>query len=55
NRIAVARKRFNESAQDFNTFIRVFPNSVIAGWSGFERKALFAADQGAENAPKVEF
>ncbi|MFY0605905.1 MAG: LemA family protein [Cyclobacteriaceae bacterium] len=55
NRIAVARKRFNAAAQDFNTYIRVFPNSMIAGWAGFERKAVFEADKGAENAPKVEF
>ncbi|MEP5610648.1 MAG: LemA family protein [Cyclobacteriaceae bacterium] len=55
NRIAVARKRYNETAQSYNTYIRVFPNSVISGMSGFERKALFEADQGAENAPVVEF
>ncbi len=55
NRIAVARKRFNETAQDFNTYIRVFPNSIISNMSGFERKALFEADEGAENAPTVEF
>ncbi|VXD16206.1 LemA family protein [Marinoscillum sp. 108] len=55
NRIAVARKRFNETAQDYNTFIRVFPNNFISGWAGFERKALFAADEGAEKAPEVQF
>ncbi len=55
NRIAVARKRFNETAQDYNTFIRVFPNNFISGWAGFERKALFSADEGAEKAPEVQF
>ncbi len=55
NRIAVARKRFNASAQDYNTFIRVFPNSIIANMAGFDRKAVFEADQGAEQAPAVEF
>lgn len=55
NRIAVARKRFNESAQDYNTFVRVFPNNIISGWAGFERKPLFEADQGAEKAPEVQF
>lgn len=55
NRIAVARKRFNETAQDYNTFIRVFPNNFISGWASFERKALFAADEGAEKAPEVQF
>ncbi|WP_258105479.1 LemA family protein [Marinoscillum sp. MHG1-6] len=55
NRIAVARKRYNEITQDYNTFIRVFPNTMFAGMFGFERKALFQADAGAENAPTVEF
>ena len=55
NRIAVARKRFNETTQDYNTYIRKFPNTMLAGMFGFERKALFAADAGAENAPEVQF
>ena len=55
NRIAVARKRFNETTQDYNTYIRKFPNTMLAGMFGFERKALFAADEGAENAPEVQF
>lgn len=55
NRIAVARKRFNETTQDYNTYIRVFPNSIIAGWGGFERKPLFEAEEGAEKAPEVQF
>lgn len=55
NRIAVSRKRFNETTQDYNTYIRVFPNSIIAGWGGFERKPLFEAEEGAEKAPEVQF
>ncbi|MFT7231452.1 MAG: LemA protein [Cyclobacteriaceae bacterium] len=55
NRIAVARKRFNETAQDYNTFIRVFPNNFISGSFGFVAKPLFKADEGAEKAPTVEF
>lgn len=55
NRIAVARRRFNETTQDYNTYIRVFPNSIIAGWGGFERKPLFEAEEGAEKAPEVQF
>ncbi|MFT6866166.1 MAG: LemA protein [Cyclobacteriaceae bacterium] len=55
NRIAVARKRFNETAQDYNTFIRVFPNNFISGSFGFVAKPLFKADEGAEKEPTVEF
>ena len=55
NRITVERRRFNETAQNFNTKIRVFPNSVVAGWSGLSRKAYFAADQAARVAPTVKF
>ncbi len=55
NRIAVERKKFNESARVYNTYIRLFPKSVFAGMFGFEKKAYFEAQKGAEEAPKVEF
>ncbi len=55
NRITVARQKFNEAAQMFNTQIRLFPRNMIAGLFGFERKAYFEAQEGAESAPKVEF
>lgn len=55
NRIAVERNRFNKAAQGYNTIIRRFPGSVYAGMFGFERKAYFEAEAGAEKAPKVEF
>ncbi|MEP2023014.1 MAG: LemA family protein [Reichenbachiella sp.] len=55
NRIAVERRRFNESVQGYNTYIRKFPNTIFAGWFGFEKKTAFAAQEGSENAPKVEF
>lgn len=55
NRIAVARKDFNESVQAYNTKVRSFPNNLTAGMFGFKQKAGFKADAGAENAPKVEF
>ncbi len=55
NRIAVERGRFNKAAQAFNTIIRRFPGSAYAGMFGFERKAYFEAEAGAEKAPKVEF
>lgn len=55
NRISVERKRFNEVAQAYNTYIRKFPNNLLSGMFGFQPKAYFAADAGAEKAPKVEF
>ena len=55
NRITVERSRFNKAAQGYNTIIRRFPGSLYAGMFGFERKAYFEAEAGAEKAPKVEF
>ncbi|MGB6459250.1 MAG: LemA family protein [Candidatus Acidiferrum sp.] len=56
NRIAVERRRYNESVQDYNTFISLFPNSVIAGMSGFTRNdAYFKTEPGAREVPKVNF
>ncbi len=55
NRIAVERKRFNEIVQDYNTRIRTFPSSFIAGMFGFGQKQYFKSDTGAEKVPKVEF
>jgi len=55
NRIAVERNRFNKSAQAYNTVIRRFPGSMYAGIFGFDRKAYFEAESGAEKAPAVEF
>lgn len=55
NRIATERMKFNEAAQAFNTGIRKFPDNIIASMFGFEKKAYFEAQAGAETAPKVEF
>lgn len=55
NRIATERMKFNEAAQAFNTGIRRFPDNIIASIFGFEKKAYFEAQAGAETAPKVEF
>ncbi len=55
NRITVERKRFNETAQDFNAFRRRFPNMIVAGFMGFKNKAYFQADQDAKTAPQVKF
>ncbi|SFF75097.1 LemA protein [Salegentibacter agarivorans] len=55
NRISVARNRYNEAVRQYNTYIRKFPNNIFAGMFGFERKPAFEAEEGAENAPDVEF
>ena len=56
NRIAIERRRYNESVQDYNTFISLFPNSLVASMSGFTRNdAYFKTDEGARQAPKVKF
>jgi LemA protein len=55
NRIAVERRNFNTAAQGFNTYIRQFPKNILASLFGFEKKAYFTAQEGAEQAPKVEF
>ncbi len=55
NRIAVERQRFADVVKVFNSKIRSFPTNIIAGMFSFERKAYFAAETGAETAPKVEF
>lgn len=55
NRITVERQKFNSSAQNYNTYIRKFPQSFVAGMRGFEKKAYFEAEKGSEKAPKVQF
>ena len=55
NRITVGRNRFNETAKKYNTYIRQFPNNIIANMSGFDKKSYFSAGSEAQSAPKVEF
>jgi len=55
NRITVERKKFNEAVQDYNTYIRKFPQLMIAGMFGFEKKGYFEAKEGSENVPEVKF
>jgi LemA protein len=56
NRIAVERKRYNDSILAYNTFIRTFPNSIFAKWAGFQvNNAYFQASPTSREAPKVEF
>jgi LemA protein len=56
NRIAVERKRYNDTLQDYNTYIQQFPNNIFAGWAGFKpNDAYFAASEGSRVVPKVNF
>jgi LemA protein len=56
NRIAVERKRYNDTLQDYNTYIQQFPNNVFAGWAGFKpNPAYFTATEGSREVPKVNF
>jgi LemA protein len=56
NRIAQERRNYNNTVQDYNTYIQLFPNSILASLSGFARNdAYFKADEGARTAPKVNF
>lgn len=55
NRINVARKDFNDTAKKYNTSLRSFPRNIVASMCGFEKRAYFEAEAGAEKAPKVEF
>ena len=55
NRISTERKRFNDTARQYNTDIRKFPGSLIASITGFDRKAYFEANEGAEQPPLVDF
>lgn len=55
NRISVERNKFNQLAQDFNSYIRQFPRVIYAGWFGFKSKVYFQSAPGSDTAPKVEF
>lgn len=56
NRIAVERRRYNETLQDYNTYLSLFPNNIVASLSGFTRNdAYFKTEEGARQAPKVNF
>ena len=55
NRVTVARKRYTESVQEYNTSIKKFPTVIYAGWFGFKEKPQFKAEAGAEKAPEVKF
>lgn len=55
NRIAVERRRFNEAAQNYNTYLKTFPKNMIANMFNFKEKAYFKAEAGAQKAPTVKF
>lgn len=55
NRISVERRKFNQVAQEFNTYIKRFPANIIAGWYDFSEKPYFESMEGAERAPEVTF
>ncbi len=55
NRISVERNRFNQLAQDYNSYIRKFPQVIYAKWFKFESKAYFEALPEAQTAPQVQF
>ncbi len=56
NRIAVERKRYNDTLQDYDTYIQKFPNNIYAGWAGFKpNEAYFAATEQSREVPKVNF
>jgi len=56
NRIGVARKRYNDAIQNYNTFVLQFPNNIWAGMAGFKQNnAFFEASAAARNVPSVKF
>lgn len=56
NRIAVERKRYDDSLMAYNTYIGLFPNDIFAGWAGFQRNnAYFSASEASREVPKVQF
>ena len=56
NRIAVERRRYNETVQDYNNYVGVFPNNIFAGWAGFKpNNAYFVATENGREVPRVVF
>jgi LemA protein len=55
NRVAVERRRFNETVRAYNTTIRRFPTSVVASFRGFREKPFFEATPGSQTAPQIKF
>jgi LemA protein len=53
NRVNIARQRYNEAVQIYNTYIQSFPSNIIAGAFNFKEKSLYESVKGAEVAPKI--
>jgi LemA protein len=54
NRVAQARRSYNETVTDFKGAVRRFPRSIVAAWFGFEKRTLCEAAAGADEAPRVD-
>ena len=54
NRISTARTDFNKSVATYNKSVRSFPNNILAGFFGFEKRSGFSAAEGMENAPNLD-
>lgn len=55
NRISTERDRYTERVKEYNIMVKTAPSSIIAGMFNFKEKPVFKADEGAQNAPKVNF
>jgi LemA protein len=55
NRLATARRRYNQAVRDYNRKIVVFPNNIIASMFGFEPDVFFEAGEEAQEVPEVQF
>jgi Uncharacterized conserved protein len=55
NRISVERNKYNTIVQDYNQYIRKFPQTIWSGWFGFDKKGYFEAEAGSQTAPTVQF
>lgn len=55
NRISTERRRFNETAKEYNISVRRFPKNIVAGLCGFDKRPYFEAEEGANKAPEVKF
>jgi LemA protein len=56
NRIAVERKRYNDTLKDYNTYVLMFPNNIYAGFAGYKQNpAYFEASEASRQTPKVDF
>ena len=55
NRISVERPRYNQAIMDYNVYVRKFPNNMLSGMFGFDKKSAFEAEEGSEKVPEVSF